>query len=352
MERTKSMVIIPAYDPDETLLQLVEELAVTGNQAIVVDDGSKSECRHIFDDIKDRCIVLHHKQNFGKGAAIKTALQYISNRMPDIDTIGIMDADGQHRVDDMIRLLDFSGRTREALCLGVRSVGKDMPLKSRMGNTITRTVFDLVTRTRVSDTQTGLRAFDRALLPEFLSVEGNRYEYEMNMLLCCSKNQIEIRELAIETIYHDAQNSCSHFRAFQDSVRIYKDIIKFTASSMSSFLLDYLLFAVAMVCMPHTAVTVVAANVIARAVSAFYNYSMNCRYVFRIRRSAEGALQYFLLAAAILFLNNVVLSFFTQVAGIPVYYAKLATECILFLASWTVQKYVIFNNKKMSSQRG
>lgn len=289
---------------------------------------------------------------FMKNSSIKTALQYISDTIPDIDTIGIMDADGQHRVTDMTRLLEFSRTQRGTLCLGVRSVGKDMPLKSRMGNTITRTVFDLITRTRVSDTQTGLRAFDRELLPEFLSVEGERYEYEMNTLLCCSKNQIEIQELAIETIYHDEQNSCSHFRAFQDSARIYKDIIKFTASSMSSFLLDYLLFAVAMICMPHTAVTVVAANVIARAVSVFYNYSINCRYVFRTRRSAEGALQYFMLAAAILFLNNVVLSFFTQVAGIPVYYAKLATECILFLASWTVQKYVIFNNKNMNSQRG
>ena len=93
-----------------------------------------------------------------------------------------------------------------------------------------------------SYTQTGLRAFDLELADKFLSVEGERYEYEMNMLMICAKEKIPIKEVQIRTIYHDKDNSNSHFRGFRDSVRIYKEILKFTLSSLSGFLLDYLLF--------------------------------------------------------------------------------------------------------------
>lgn len=351
MKQTEAVVIMPAYNPDKVLVKIVEKLAMDGIPVIVVDDGSRAECQCIFHTIQDICIVLHHHENCGKGAAIKTALIYVKNKMQGIDTIGIMDADGQHCTEDMIRLLAFSKKQRRQLCLGVRSVGKNMPVKSRLGNMITRTVFHFITGVRVSDTQTGLRAFDIALLPVFLSASGERYEYEMNMLFRCSEHQISIKELEIKTIYHDEKNSCSHFSAFKDSLRIYKDIIKFTLSSLSSFLLDYLLFAMAMVFLPHTVGTIIVGNVVARVISAFYNYSMNCRHVFHTSCRAETALEYLVLAVVILFLNNIVLSFLTQVIYVPVYLAKLITECILFLISWIVQKYMIFNNNKMGSQR-
>lgn len=74
-------------------------------------------------------------------------------------------------------------------------------------------------------------------------MEGERYEYEMNVLLFLAKEGIDIDEVPINTIYQDRENSTSHFRAVWDSIRIYKDLLKFTLSSFSSFVLDYLLFA-------------------------------------------------------------------------------------------------------------
>ena len=249
------------------------------------------------------------------------------------DTIGIMDADGQHRPEDMMRLLDFSKEHRQALCLGVRKVGKDMPLRSRLGNGITRKVFRLVSGTAVSDTQTGLRAFDIRLLPDLLAVSGERYEYEMNVLLTCARKHIDIEEMEIETIYHDRENSCSHFNSVRDSFRIYKDIFKFTLSSMSRFLLDYRLFSLFMLFLPHTTAMVMAGNVTARVVSALYNYNINCRHVFHTRRKASTAFQYILLAGVILLLNNIILDFLVQSAVLSVYPAKLITECVLFIIS-------------------
>lgn len=155
-----SIVIIPAYKPDETLVTITDQLWAYGCGMVVVDDGSGEEYRKIFDKVGDICIVLHHLENRGKGAAVKTALAYIKKELWDTGPAGIMDCDGQHLTEDMMKLLEFAGAHRKALVLGVRTVGAEMPLKSRLGNKITRTVFRLVSDTKVSDTQTGLRAFD------------------------------------------------------------------------------------------------------------------------------------------------------------------------------------------------
>lgn len=343
-----SIVIIPAYKPDETLVTITDQLWAYGCGMVVVDDGSGEEYRKIFDKVGDICIVLHHLENRGKGAAVKTALAYIKKELWDTGPAGIMDCDGQHLTEDMMKLLEFAGAHRKALVLGVRTAGAEMPLKSRLGNKITRTVFRLVSGTKVSDTQTGLRAFDAEMIPGLLAVEGERYEYEMNVLMTCAKKKIPIEEVPVRTIYRDKNNSNSHFRSVVDSVRIYKAILKFTVSSFSSFILDYLLFSLLLFFMPHTAVYMLSANIAARAVSAFYNYSMNCRFVFHTKRKPKTAACYFALAGFILIMNNLVLGMFTQVLRISVYPAKLLTECVLFVFSWLIQKLVIFRREKSS----
>lgn len=344
-----TVVIIPAYQPDKTLLKIVEELWDCGCRILVVDDGSKAEYRPIFDGIRDIAIVLTHGKNRGKGAAIKTAMRYIQNEVWGCDVIGVMDADGQHMTADMMALAEFSRKHRGALALGVRDVGRKMPLKSRLGNQITRGVFRLVSGLKVSDTQTGLRAFSPELIPELLQVEGDRYEYEMNALMAFARAGIPIVEFPIHTIYRDQSNSCSHFRALADSVRIYKDILKFTLSSLSSFALDYILFFVIMLFLPKEAAYVLFANVAARMVSAYYNYAMNCRFVFHAAKRAGTAAGYFALAGLILAGNSILLEIFVNVLHVSVYPAKLLTECLLFLASWLVQKGVIFRKENRFS---
>lgn len=320
-----SVVIIPAYKPDETLVAITDKLWEYGCRIIVVDDGSGEEYQQIFDRINDICIVLRHTQNRGKGAAIKTALSYIKKEMWEHEWIGIMDCDGQHLPEDMQKLLQFARTHRRTLVLGVRTVGKEMPLKSRVGNQITRIVYRLVSGVKVSDTQTGLRAFDSELTEKLLSVEGERYEYEMNVLMTCAKEKISIKEVQIRTIYRDKDNSNSHFRGVRDSLRIYKEILKFTLSSFSSFLLDYTLFSILMFFLPHTAIAVLLANIAARIVSALYNYGMNCRFVFHTNQKMKKAAAYFVLAGFILVMNNLILELFVQILHIPVYPAKLNT---------------------------
>lgn len=222
------VVVIPAYKPDQTFVTIADQLWAYGCQMVVVDDGSGEEYQQIFDKVRDICIVLKHSKNRGKGAAIKTALRYIKEEVWDSGLVGIMDCDGQHLPEDMLKLLEAAGMHKKTLVLGVRAVGKGMPLKSRLGNQITRAVFKMASGVNISDTQTGLRAFDIEMIPALLSVGGERYEYEMNVLMSFAKQKIPIKEVPVSTIYRDKKNSNSHFRCFADSVRIYKDIFKFT----------------------------------------------------------------------------------------------------------------------------
>ena len=341
-------VIIPAYQPRKELISIAEQMWECGCRLLVVDDGSGEEYEKIFEAVSDICVVLKHPENRGKGAAIKSALTYIEEKREHRDIVGIMDADGQHLPEDMIRLLEAASESARTMVLGVRNVGQKMPLRSRLGNEITRSVFQLVSGVRVSDTQTGLRAFGTELIPRLLEIEGDRYEYEMNVLLTLAREKVRIEEVRIKTIYKDEDNSTSHFRTVIDSLRIYKDIIKFTFSSMSSFVIDYVLFGLLMLVFPHTAMWILGGNILARMVSSYYNYSMNCKYVFKTGKAPRTAMEYFLLAGCILVMNNVILEGFTQVLLIPVYPAKLLTECLLFLISWTVQRCMIFKKNKVS----
>ena len=343
MER---IVIIPALNPDECLRDLVERNWELDNQIILVDDGSDEKYDKLFWELGEKCIVLRHKENQGKGAAIKTALKYIREELWECSVVGIMDADGQHLPDDMEKLLMKAAAEPQALIIGSRTIDKDVPWRSRMGNLITRKVFRMTTGAAVSDTQTGLRAFSSRLLDFMLNIPGERYEYEMNVLVTCAKQDVSIIEIPIQTIYHDKGNSCSHFRKVRDSIRIYSQLLKFTFVSFSSFLLDYALFVLFTLFLPKVAVGVMAANIRARILSGGYNYMMNCRMVFHEKQSVKTAADYVALAALILFLNNILLQFFLSVLKIPVYPAKILTECTLFLISWVIQKKLIFGRKR------
>ena len=99
MER---IVIIPALNPDRCLRDIVDRNWELENQVILVDDGSDESYYQFFWELSEKCIVLHHDKNRGKGEAVKTALQYIKEELWECSVIGIMDADGQHLADDII----------------------------------------------------------------------------------------------------------------------------------------------------------------------------------------------------------------------------------------------------------
>lgn len=343
----KWIALIPAYKPDKALPDLLREVVQAGFEAVVVDDGSGEDFAEIFRQCSPLAVVLTHPQNRGKGRALKTGFAYIQEHGAPGSVLVTLDADGQHKVCDAKRICQVAGEHPDTLVLGSRRLKEHVPLRSRMGNSITRLVYRLSTGLRVHDTQTGLRAFSLRLLPDFMDIPGERYEYEMNVLLECSRRQIPIREVEIETIYID-NNSASHFDTLRDSCRIYKEILKFSASSLVSFVVDYALYSLLLFLTTGWATAGLwFSNIAARVVSASVNYVINRKLVFKSQsRVAKSALQYFALAAAILIGNTLLLGLLAQGLGMNRYLAKICTEIFFFLISWLVQRLFIFRRRE------
>lgn len=261
----------------------------------------------------------------------------------------MLDCDGQHRVCDAKMLCEESERAGEGLFLGSRPQSGASPLRSRFGNAVTRNVFHVVSGIKIYDTQTGMRAFDAQLLPMMMKIPGERYEYEMNMLLQLAEWKIPIREMTIATIYME-NNAGSHFHTLRDSWLIYKEIVKFSLSSLLAFVIDYLLFS--LITFAAKGAAPLLSNVCARIVSASVNYNVNRRLVFDDHGPVQkSALEYFSLAAGILVCNSAILWALTTYAGMNPYLAKIVTEVCLMTVSYLVQKKIIFHVKTNPPER-
>ncbi len=339
---SRYIALVPAYEPDELMLGLLRELSEADFYTVVIDDGSGERFAPLFEEAKKYATVLTHPQNMGKGQGIRTGLAHINETFSEDCVVVTVDADGQHKVPDAEELCRLAENSPDTLWLGSRKFTGNVPFRSRFGNWMTRLVYMLSTGTRVYDTQTGLRAFSGGLIPRMLETKGNRYEYEMNILLEFAREGRPIKEMEIETIYLN-NNEGSHFNPFKDSFRIYKEILKFSASSMLAFCVDYIVFTVVLLLSGNN---IYLSNIIARLISSITNFTVNKRLVFKKKGGLlKSAVGYFLLAAAILVGNTVVLALLTHF-GVNEFIAKLITELAFFVVSWAAQKFIIFGKSK------
>ena len=217
----KVVIIIPAYNPDNRLEKVLQDLQEEGyNQIVVVNDGSgKTE---IFDKIKDQVILLKHEINQGQGRAVKTALAYVEKHFEEILGVITVDADGQHVIEDINRVYEVFLQNQEKLVLGSRGFEKEKtPLRSRLGNRMMTQMLKQKTKKIIRDTQTGLRAIPKKYMGAIQNVQGERFDFAIQILIYCIKNGIEIVEVPIQSIYHN-KNKGSHFRIFKDSKMIYQ----------------------------------------------------------------------------------------------------------------------------------
>ena len=339
-------IVIPAYQPDNKLIKLIEKIHEKSDfRILVIDDGSSSKCQNIFDKAEQYATVLRHQVNQGKGQALKTAFTYIQQQN-SYGTVVTADADGQHKIWDIFRTANKASENPNKLILGVRAFTGKVPLRSRFGNSLTKALFKIQTGVEVADTQTGLRAFTTNLIPFMLKIEGQRYEYEMNMLLEASK-EYQILEVPIETVYIN-DNEGSHFRPIKDGLMIYKNIFKFALSSLSSFVVDYLVYAIAILFLPTapTSFRIFLANGLARVTSSVFNYSTNKKLVFKNDDSfVKTGMGYFGLAVGLFVLDTLLIRLFFTIFGINLLIAKVIVGILLFAVSWTVQKKLIFKER-------
>lgn len=223
----KYVPVIPCYNPPEVFSNIILELYSMGvRDVIIIDDGSDN--KRIFSIAnKKGYTVIEHNTNKGKGEAIKSGIRYYRKHFINkYKGIVMIDCDGQHRVWDMDKVGQEMIHS-DKFTMGVRNFNLEgVPFRNKIGNKITSLVFKWMFGLYIKDTQTGLRGVPNRLIDTVLRTDGERYEYEINMLIDIVKMKEEIKEVEIETVYDNNEKRYSYFNPFKDSYRIYKEMIK------------------------------------------------------------------------------------------------------------------------------
>lgn len=339
----KIIAIIPALNPQMIIFDIVDNLVKSGfRKIIVVDDGS-TENLDVFltlGQMKD-VIILKHPVNLGKGRALKTAFIYVLNNFSECLGVITIDADGQHKNKDIQKcaeVLKINGLNREII-LGCRQFKNidNIPLRSRFGNYCTRYILCYLCNLRVSDSQTGLRGIPMELLPEFVKIPGEGYEYETNMLLELT-DRGGILEVPIETVYENGNNT-SHFNPIRDSIKIYRMIIKYSLSSLLSAIIDNLIFII----LSFYSDNIYKMTFTGRIIAAFFNFLINKKIVFRKEgKIIKQSIEYICLLLVSGAISALCVSFLHKALDASIVILKLIVEFILYFVNFYVQKNIIF----------
>ena len=220
--RNDTYILIPAYKPDYLLISLLEQLKKENFDIIVVNDGSGKEYENIFKDANKYAVILNQDINRGKGAALRFGFSYVNLHPDNHHYVITCDADGQHALKDILKINDKLHETNNVV-LGSRKFDKSVPKRSRNGNFMSRLCRTLLTKEYVQDDQCGLRGFPIKDVYNLIPLQGDHYEYEMNVICNLQIKRLKFEEVPIETIYLN-NNSASHFKPNLDTFRIQRTI--------------------------------------------------------------------------------------------------------------------------------
>jgi putative flippase GtrA len=343
-------VIIPAYQPSESLLTLIQTLVGLGiERLVIVNDGSRTSCRPIFEELRQipQVTLAEHAINLGKGAALKTGINAALCSWPEIAGVVTADADSQHSPTDILAVAQHFEREPEALTLGVRGFQGSVPLRSRIGNAVTRWAFRLLVGKPISDTQTGLRGVPLSLLAVLLRTVTYGYEFELDMLIAAKHQGVKIVQVPISTIYME-QNQSSHFNPILDSMRIYWVLFRFTGVSVMTALLDNTIFALLFL----STAGLASSQAGARLIAMLFQYTATRRVVFHSTEKHTSTLPKYL--GLVIFssgLSYLLIRYLSVELHVNTLVAKLLAETALFLGNFAIQRDLVFTKSQSTSSK-
>jgi glycosyltransferase involved in cell wall biosynthesis len=348
------VLLIPAYRPAAALPELITEVLSADTSGcigavLIVDDGSGPDFAGTFQcaQADPRVSVIRHATNLGKGAALKTGINYALVTWENAAGIVTADADGQHSPADILRVAQTLACNPERLVLGIRQFDAKVPFRSHFGNNLTRFVFRALTGKTLADTQTGLRGWPRKYCMECLKIPINGYDFEMECLLRLNSGNAEsqaILQVPVQTIYLD-NNQSSHFNPVLDSMRIYFVFLRYCATAALAAIVDSLTFYLVYRAYGGIALAQVAGRALAVAMA----FVLARKVVFKANVAVAGSLvKYLALVVLVGLVSYSMIRFFNGRLNVPILPAKLASEGLLFLGNFAIQRDFIFTRKQSS----
>jgi len=224
--RSQTAAVIPAYQDEKHIGDIVRRTRERLDHVVVVDDGSTDQTAQRAREAGAEVIV--HNQNCGKGEAIKTGLGHwfgavnssSSELNRQIRWVSLLDSDGQHLPEEIDRFITAAvSATRPSFFIGNRMNNlAGMPFIRRVVNHYMSSQISRVCAQKIPDTQCGFRMVDRQLIPDLLG-GGDRFDYDTEVLIIASRKGYRIESVPITTVYSD---QVSKIRPLRDSIRFFK----------------------------------------------------------------------------------------------------------------------------------
>jgi glycosyltransferase involved in cell wall biosynthesis len=347
MSNVSIVFLIPCYKPTDILFRLIGELRRTSDSHIViVDDGSGADYAAIFGRVRQMTGVtlLTNAVNLGKGAALKHGMNYILVNYPECIGVVTADADGQHAVADILHVAATLQADPERVVFGGRAFDAVVPLRSRIGNAVSRHIYRFLIGIKLSDTQTGLRGIPRRLMALCLSIRANRYEFETEQLVVIKANRMDVREIPIQTIYIES-NRDSHFRPLRDSARIYFVLLRYSLASIVTEMADIAVFASVMTASGN----LLLSNAVGRLVALWVQFMLLQSFVFRLRGGLGTLGMYLGLVVVSGVISTALQSQMANVIPFPVA-AKVIAEVLVFVFNFLFLRDFVFGGSHAAAR--
>jgi putative flippase GtrA len=347
MNNKEYAFIVPAYNPDEILLEVVKNIQLESeNKIFIIDDGSNELSHNIFEQLKsdeyNNIIFIKHAINMGKGAALKTVFNHILTQYENIEGVVTLDSDGQHSIEDCMKVLDELKKDDKAFVLGHRTFSKDIPLKSYVGNNISKFIYKLVLGRGFQDTQTGLRGVSKEFMKKCLTIKSNRFEFETEQLVIATNqiNDVTIIEIPIETIYIE-NNKASSFRPLTDSFKIYFVLFRYGLSSVLTSIVDFIVFLFIL----QFGISVFNSNLISRTAATFVQFFLLKKFVFNSKSGLKTFILFYVYVMVMGSFSAWIQIAITEQFGTSIIMSKTLTEIFLFFVNFAFLRSFIFNKK-------
>lgn len=382
-------VIIPSYNPDVKLTMFVDELIMSGfSDIVIVDDGSDFSDRKVmtafeYVESKEECTLLHHDKNMGKGMALKTGFKYCMAKRTSDTLVVTADDDGQYTAEQIIECLEYYDNyldevRAETLEQGENASSVDMinssrdidimenrPIllaprdfrdtnyaaRKRMLNHVSGFVMKYLCSVKVKDVQTGLRFIPYEHMDKLIKVEGDGFDYEINMLV--EMKYEKINHIEKQILIEPVAKQYAAYNPLRDIVKFLGVMVKYAVSSLSATVIDLIAFYVLMlVCGSESmgmdeSVSLLVATIVSRIISATFNCVVNRRTVFKSDMPLKGVIvkfYIFTMFRAVLSYGAVYgLAYLLGSYGANLTVViKLVVDLILFFVGYDIQKKWIF----------
>lgn len=216
-----AVAVIPAYNAERTIGEVVERALKFVDAAIVIDDGSRDSTAILAERSGAR--VIRHKKNKGKARALKTGFQ----NLPRCDIVVMLDADLQHLPEEIPRFIEALEGGYD-LCIGSRFLhpSGNMPSSCRISNRIASYLVSFLAKQRITDPQSGFRAIKKTKL-DLLELKAERYSIEHILILEAVSKRMRITEVPISCVYGEEK---SNIKPFRDTIKVAHNILRFVFS--------------------------------------------------------------------------------------------------------------------------